>query len=186
MREFIEDQFPKAIAGLHVKLDNINRLLLAQSNNPQTVSDPPSDWDYLHSIADLADFLECSYTTAKRFKRDRRIKFTQEGTKVRFYIPDILDAIEKDDVVGKYIDRFCENHPPANQPPQLEKDPKIYIETELFPDRFMFILIKHQGWRGTVVCSPDLWDNQPEIRALVHEVILAQHDRKPFKIAPII
>ena len=186
MQNFIEDQFPKAIAGLHVKLDNMHRLLLAQSNNSKTVSELNfTEWDYLPSEVALSEFLECSISTARRFKKEWLIKFTQEGTKVRFYIPDVLEAADKHDRVGKYIDRWCENHPPAGSPQLPKEDPKIFIENELYPGRFMFIRVKYQRWSCTVVCSPDLWDKQSEIRELVHQVILAQNERKPFKISPL-
>lgn len=142
-------------------------------------------WDYLPSVVALADFLECSYRTALRFKKAGLIKFTQDGTKVKFLITDVLDAIEKHDRVGKYIDRFCEKYPPAGSPPMPKKDPKIRIETELFPEKFMFIKIKYQGWGCTVCTSPELWDNQPLIRELVHQVIKEQNERKPFKISPL-
>lgn len=161
----------------------VNNAFASQKDAPEP---PHSDWDYLPSIVALSEFLECSYPTAKRLKKAGLIKFTQEGTKVRFYIPDILDAIDKHQRVGKYIDRWCENHPPAGSPPIPKKDPKIRIETELFPERFMFIKIKYQGWGCTVCTSPELWDNQPLIRDLVHQVIKEQNNRKPFKISPIL
>jgi hypothetical protein len=180
------DGLPQSVAGLHDKPDVMHRLLLNQSNNSKAVSEPPSpDWDYLPSIAELADFLDCSYRTALRIKRAGLIKYTQEGAKVKFLITDVLDAIEKDDRVGKYVDRFCEKYFPAGSPPIPKKDPKIRIETGLFPERFMFIKIRYQGWGCTVCTSPELWDNQPRIRALVHQVIKEQNESKPFRISPL-
>jgi hypothetical protein len=178
--------FPQAVAGLHDKPDVMQRLLLNVSNNSKAVPEHPSPgWDYLPSIAALADFLECSYRTALRFKKAGLIRFTREGTKVKFLITDVLDAIEKHDRVGKYIDRFCEKYPPAGSPPVPKKDPKIRIETGLFPERFMFIKIRHQGWGCTVCTVPELWDNQPRIRALVNQIIKEQNKCKPFRISPL-
>jgi hypothetical protein len=175
---------PQAVAGLHDKPYFMHPLLLNQSNNSKAVPKTPSpDWDYLPSIAELSDFLDCSYRTALRFKKAGLIKFTQEGTKVKFLITDVFDAIDKDDRVGKYADRFCEKYPPAGSPPGPKKDPKIRIETGLFPERFMFIKIRYQGWGCTVCTSPELWDNQPQIRELVHQVIKEQNERKPFRVS---
>lgn len=150
------------------------------------------EWDYLPSVVALADFLECSLSTARRFKKAGLIKFTQEGTKVKFLITDVLHAIDQHERVAKYVYRFCENHPPAGSPCSCNSfpireilPPKIRIEPELFPQRFMFIKIRYQGWGCTVCTSPELWDNQAMIRDLVHQVIKEQHERKPFKVSPL-
>jgi hypothetical protein len=160
----------------------VNNAFASQKDAPKP---PYPEWDYLPSIVALSDFLECSYSSAKRFKKAGLIKFEQQGTKVKFYIPDILEAIEKHERVGKYIDRLCEKYPPAGSPQIPKKEPKIRIETELFPGRFMFIKIKYQGWGCTICTSPDLWENQSLIRELVNEVIKEQNQRKPFKVSSL-
>jgi hypothetical protein len=138
---------------------------------------------YVNSIADLAGFLDCSYNSALRLKQSGAIKFSGNGHSIRFYIPDIFEAIENDDKVGRYIDRMMEKIAPDLTDP-TKKDIKIFTESELIPGRFMFIDIKYQRWRGTAVCSPDLWDQQTKIRSLVQEIIAYQHIRKPFKTKP--
>ena len=142
---------------------------------------------YLPSIVALCDFLECSYPTGKRLKKEGFIKFTQEGTKVKFLISDVLDAIEKYDRVGKYIDRMMEKYPPAGAPSSCNSSPireilphKIFIESELYDD-IMFIDIKYRGFKCIACCSADLWDKQSEIKSLVNLIIERQNQRKPFK-----
>jgi hypothetical protein len=138
---------------------------------------------YLNSVADLAGFLDCSYSSALRLKQSGAVKFSGKGHSVRFYIPDVLDAIENNDKVGRYIDRMMEKYAPDSSD-KTKKDIKIFTESELFPGRYMFIDIKYQSWRGTAVCSPDLWEQQAKIRSLVEHIIIFQHERKPFKIRP--
>jgi len=104
----------------------VNNAFAAQ----KAVSEPQHpEWDYLPSEVALAQFLECSYSTAKRFKKEGLIKFTQEGTKVKFLIADVLEAIENHDRVSKYIDRLCEKYPPAGASPNPKKRLKLALST---------------------------------------------------------
>jgi hypothetical protein len=148
-----------------------------------SIYDRKDESSYIGSISELADFLECSYSSALRLKRSGAVISSRKGRSIRFYIPDILDAMENNDKVGGYIDRMMEKYAPVSGDTP-KKDLKIFTESELFQGRFMFIDIKYQGWRGTAVCSPDLWEQQAKIRSLVQEIILSQHSRKPFKIRP--
>jgi hypothetical protein len=176
---------PASVAEIHVKLDAIQKFLSEQDNDSKSKADPDPDWDYFPSRAAVAEFFEVPDSTVRSWERSGRIKGEKHGSNIRYYIPAILEAVEKDDIIGYYAARLSEKYPPAKETEQPAKEPEISIKTELFPKRFTFIDVGYQGWKATVVCSPDLWDNQKEIRALVYEVILAQHDRKPFKIAPL-
>ncbi len=185
MKQFSFLGLPQSVAELHRKLDNIHKLLLAPEDGLKNPPDPDPDWDFFHSISEVADFFEVPYSTARGWYRSGRIKGIKGRLNVKFYIPDVLAAIANDDIIGYYATRLSEKYPPAEEKKQPLKEPEIFIETELFPNRFFFIRLKYQGWKTTVVCIPEIWDNQDDIRALVYEVILAQHDRKPFRIAPI-
>lgn len=176
---------PASVAEIHVKLDNIQKFLSGQDNDSKSKTVPDPDWDYFHSRAELAEFFEVPISTVRSWERSGRLKGEKHGLELWYPISIVLEAIAKDDIIGYYAARLSEKYPPAGEKVQPQKEPQISIETELFPNRFVFIKVRYQRWHTTVVCDPDLWEKQDEIRALVYEVILAQHDRKPFKIAPI-
>jgi hypothetical protein len=157
----------------------VKNALKASTNSS---SESHSPLNYLDSIVELADFLGCSYKTALRFKMQGRIKFHQNGCNVRFFIPDVFDAFEKDPCVGRYLEKCFRTNPSENQ--QQKTKPKVSIQTELDSGRFMFIHINYQHWGCTVVCSPDLWNDQIQINEIIRQIILAQNKRKPFKIQP--
>jgi hypothetical protein len=148
---------------------------------------PPSlhpEREYLTSEVELARFLGCSYSTAKRLKQSGNIKFTQEGTRVKFYIPDVIDAINNDNKVGALVSKMWEKLFNQNATEKNTTKPKVIIEAELH-GRFMFIGLRYQGWRCTACCSSELWDKQHEVRDLVNQIILTQNNRKPFKTSPL-
>lgn len=168
------------------KLSNIETLLLELKHDSilrvdQPLPSPHPEREYLNSEIELARFLGCSYSTAKRLKRAGRIKYTQEGTSVKFYIPDVIDAIQTDPKVGALVTKMWEKL--FNQNATDEK-PKVTIESELH-GRFVFIGIRYQGWRCTACCTAELFANQREVSDLVNQIILTQNFRKPFKTSPL-
>lgn len=56
---------------------------------------PPEEPKFLHSIRELAEFLNCSVTTAQKLKNSGTIPFTQFGRKMIFNAQGVLDALKK-------------------------------------------------------------------------------------------
>ena len=142
------------------------------------------DWEYLPNIPALANFLGCSYTTAKRLKHLHRIKFFQNGTNVKFFIPDVIYAIDHDPVVSKHFHKHWDLI--SGKPAVPSQPPKIYVETELYPDRFIFATIRYQGWRCCICIPEHLWNDANRVADFINQVILHRHAKYPFRIPPVI
>jgi hypothetical protein len=142
------------------------------------------DWEYIPSILELARFLGCSYEIAKKIRKEGRIKGSISGGKVRFYIPDVLHAIDHDPVVKDLFNRVCDHF--KAPVPQLPKIPRpATVESELFPGRFVLATIRYQGWR-CYACFPEETYCDPEkVDDFVQEIIFRRHERHPFPILPI-
>jgi len=171
------------------RLTNIESLLLdlkdATHPGVPAPTEPNGDWKYISTIRQLADFIGSSYSSAKRLKQQHRIKFHQTGTSVKFFIPDVLYAIEHDPVVAKHFYKHWNLISSCKQEiPQTP--PKIFVETELYPGRFVFATIRYQGWRCSVCIPEHLWNDANRVADFINEVILQRHEKQPFRIPPII
>lgn len=77
------------------RLINIERLLLELKHDPRTETGyTPPERRTLHSIRELAEFIECSTVTAHKFKKSGRIPCRQIGRKVMFDTVEVLKAME--------------------------------------------------------------------------------------------
>ena len=63
------------------------------SRNEQTSFQQESK--ILHSIKELAQFLNCSIVTAQKLKNSGKIPFVQYGRKIQFEAAAVLSALEK-------------------------------------------------------------------------------------------
>ncbi|MEI8049561.1 MAG: hypothetical protein WCI92_19450 [Bacteroidota bacterium] len=140
--------------------------------------------EYIHSIRELGVFLGCHYNTAKRIISQGRIRCTRDGVRVRFYIPDVLYAIDHDPVVSGFFTRLCDR---LNNPaPQVTLPPRATVESELFPGRFVLATIRYQGWRCYACFPEETYGDADKVEDFVQEIIFRRHERHPFRIAPVI
>ena len=65
-----------------------------QSNTPLS-NDKAHEPKMLHSIKELANFLNCSVVTAQKLKNSRKIRYHQYGRKVVFNTQHILEDLNK-------------------------------------------------------------------------------------------
>jgi len=144
---------------------------------------------FFPNLKALADFFCCSYTTAKRWKKQLRIPSVQTKNEVLFFVPDVMTACEKDPVVKN---QFLKSLEPGFRKKYLEDkkaklapSTEIIYETELYPGRFVDVKIKYQGWR-THACFPYyIWNNKKKVIDYIRQLILTRHEKHPFKIAPL-
>ncbi|HZK68307.1 MAG TPA: helix-turn-helix domain-containing protein [Paludibacter sp.] len=69
------------------------------TNNSMDIQPEKKDSTKLHSMKELADFLECSVPTAQKIKNSGKIPFHQIGRKVMFDKEEILNATRMDATV---------------------------------------------------------------------------------------
>ena len=77
---------------------NLNALRVSLRSN--------NEWNYLHSYAQLARFLQCDPKTAARLLEQGLIRHTMIGGEISVFIPDILEAAGKHERVAKFIARI--------------------------------------------------------------------------------
>jgi hypothetical protein len=71
----------------------INRCL---ANHSQVlISEPKPETHYLHSINQLARFLNCSPATAQKLKNSGKIRYKQFGRKCVFNTTEVLEDLSK-------------------------------------------------------------------------------------------
>lgn len=74
----------------------INKCLAGiTSATNQEKNSEKEDVTYLHSIKDLAEFLNCSIVTAQKLKNSGKIRYKQYGRKVIFNTAEVLEDINK-------------------------------------------------------------------------------------------
>jgi len=142
-----------------------------------------NEWNYLHSYAQVARFLQCDPKTAVRLIDEGLIRHTYIGGEISVYIPDILEAAAKHDRVARFISRIRTGAPSCNSSQLREiSNPKILVETELYPDRFIFATIKYQGWRCNACIPYHLWTQPDKVTDFVEQIIRARQENYPFRI----
>jgi hypothetical protein len=74
--------------------DIIRKCLIGYSLPPAQVEGKnPEIIQYLHSIRELAEFLQCSVVTAQKLKNSGKIRFKQYGRKVIFNVAEVLQDL---------------------------------------------------------------------------------------------
>jgi len=155
---------------------------------------PGNEWNYLHSYAQVARFLQCDPKTAASLLNERLIRYTMIGGEISVFIPDILEAAAKHERIGKFIARIRSGQT-ASAPDsgschsssiRAILPPKIMVETELYPDRFVFATIKYQGWKCDACIPYHLWNQPDKVIDFVQQIILNRHEKYPFRIPPVI
>jgi hypothetical protein len=138
----------------------------------------------LNSFAQLGRFLECDPKTAATLLREGYIRHTVTCGGISVFVPDILEAALKHERVGRFLARafLRKRVPPAPEKPQ--QPPRIYVETELYPGRFVLATIRYQGWRCPACMPAHLWHDTEKMTDFVNQVILNRHERVPFRIPP--
>lgn len=144
---------------------------------------------FFPNIKSLSDFFCCSYTTAKRWKKQLRIPSVQMKNEVMFFVPDVMTACEKDPVVKN---QFMKSLEPgfrqkylADKKARLSQSTEVKYETELYPGRFVDVTIRYQGWR-THACFPyHIWNNREKVIDYIQQLILTRHEKHPFPIVPV-
>ncbi len=71
----------------------VNKAFESNTNAPPPLKNESTQT--LHSIRELADFLDCSTVTAQKYKNEHWIPFRQIGRKVMFDTAAVLQAIER-------------------------------------------------------------------------------------------
>ena len=139
--------------------------------------------EYIHSIRELGEFLGCHYNTAKRIISQGRIRYTRDGYRVRFWIPDVLYATNHDPVVLGFFTRVIArlNDPASQVPPS---PPRATVESELYPGRFVLATIRYQGWRCYACFPEETYGDAEKVEDFVNQIIHERHERHPFRIAP--
>ena len=166
------------IESLLVDLKNANLNALRTSLRTN------NEWSYLRSFAQLARFLQCDPKTAVRLLRLGLIRHSVLGGEISVFIPDILEAAQKDERVGKFITRIRKDASCNSSQIRVSSPPKIMIETGLYPDRFVDAKVKYDGW-STNVCFPyHLWTQPDKVIDYVEQIVRDQHAKRPFRIAP--
>jgi hypothetical protein len=143
---------------------------------------------FLPNIRAVADFFCCSYTTAKRWKQKALIPSVQRGNDIRFFIPDVMEAIEKNPFVRnqffKSLDPLFREKYLQDKNARKELSTELTYETTLYPDEFVDVLIKYQGWR-THACFPyHIWNDHEKVKHYIQYLILSRHKKHPFPKTP--
>jgi|GEM_PF-2479565 len=167
------------IESLLIDLRKANLTVLRaslQASNP---------WNYLHSYAQVARFLQCDPKTAAALIGDGLIRCALINGEISVFIPDILEAAAKHERIGRLIARIRTGSPSCNSSQISEiRKPQVMFETELFPGRFVFATIKYQGWRCNACIPYHLWNEPGKVKDFVNQIIRDRHEKVPFKIAP--
>jgi hypothetical protein len=148
---------------------------------PATLPHPACE--YISSIRELGEFLGCHYNTAKRIVSHGRIGCTRDGNRVRFWIPDVLYAVEHDPTVSGFFKKVIDhlNDPASQVPPP---PPRATVESELFPGRFVFATIRYQGWKCDACFPEEIYGDTEKVEDFVNQIIRDRNERIPFCIAP--
>ena len=146
-----------------------------------------NEWNYLHSYAQVARFLQCDPKTAVRLISDGLIRHTCIGGEISVFIPDILEAAAKYERVNQFITRIRSGVPAGRDAmPCGSTPPDIFIETKLYPERYIKAKVKYQGWMTNICIPCHLWTQNDKVIDFVNEVIKDRHRERPFRIAPLL
>lgn len=167
-------RLPKAAALLENRLSHFRRLLHSEMFrfNPEARDLYPRD-EWIYSTVDLARFINCSESTARRLKRDGSIPFVKHGNHVFYHLPAILNTVANDDRLAALFTR-------KSPPRRAKKAPLIYYHCFL-KQGWMYIDIRYDGWKCTLVCSRLFWFDEPLKQAFIREVVSLRKTYKPFK-----
>jgi len=176
---------PRAVGSINDKLNNV-QWYLHRIDMMNRVSVYPRA-GRLSSIRELSGFLQCHYSSAQRLLRDKQIMHTYQSRSITIYITDILEAAAKSERVRFFLNRIVERAKAAKalpEPPKNPQPPRILIETELYPDRFIFATIKYQGWRCNAYIPYHLCNQPDKVTDFVEQILLNRHAKHPFSIPP--
>ena len=73
----------------------LNRLLNWVETQNETTPTPEPESQLLFSVKSLADFLDCSSTTAQKLKNSGKIRYRQFGRKCVFNTVEILEDLKR-------------------------------------------------------------------------------------------
>lgn len=130
-----------------------------------------TEWGTLDSISSLAEFLGCSYSTARRYKKLNKIKCEQAERGTRFHISDVLQAMEGDERVFSFLMKTYFS-PIEKSHYFSEQEPQLLIDCVLYPGFLMTIEFNYQGWGCMACCPPEIWGEDSKIKALANHLIM--------------
>jgi hypothetical protein len=143
----------------------------------------PESKNFVYGIPALADLLGCSYQTARKLKRNNHIPYVAVGHDTKFFLSDIIYAIDHDPVVSA----VCTKKVSLNSKPTSVisvRVPRITIESDLYPGTLPILLIRYQGWSCYACVSSDLYHDTVLFHEFIRTIVLLQHKNHPFKIEP--
>ena len=143
----------------------------------------PESKNFVYGIPGLADILGCNYYEARNLKRNNHIPFVAVGHDTKFFLADIIYAIDHDPLVAAVCTRkvFFDSKPISVLPLRI---PRITVESDLYPGSLSIIFIRYQGWSCFACVPAEIYQNHVEFHEFIKTVILLQHKKRPFKIIP--
>ena len=162
-------------AASHKKnLVRLRRLLNSSTFQSDSI---PQPWrNYFPSRSKLTEVTNVSTSTWKRWEVSGRINKITWDRHVLYHIPTLLDSIAKDEKIGNLIARnsSCQ-HKPRSKNPYL-----INYQVSLI-NGYVFTEIHYGNWKGTLICSQEIWQNEEKFKDLICAVVLAHTKNKPLK-----
>jgi len=135
--------------------------------------------DYLISNYFAANYLNCSLTTLKLFKRLGVIKFFNYNRNSWFLKADLDNA----KATNARLAHLCK----IARISTLLNDtvaPKLVYSSAMVSDSWFFIQMTYQRWSSTIVCPVSCYNVPGYVKAICKQVIILQHSVKPFPVVP--
>jgi hypothetical protein len=140
---------------------------------------PPSDNldadDYFTSHQHLADYLKCSLTTVKVYKRTGVIPFTIVEGRSWAKKSDVDQVIDLHPNISALFGRSVKKHPELM---------RITTRSVKIDETWCFIYLSFQGWKPQIMAPISFMEDKDLLEYLCNRAILFQHKLKPFKFAP--
>jgi len=176
MENFNRFQLPRVTALLQRQLAHFQKLLSAQATKAQL---PLPLSDYIFSRKDLADFMLSSISSTRRWEKQGKIKSEHFDRLLCWHIPTLYESISKDDHIQNFMVRkIHEQNCRSKSKPKKAGE----IRYSLFVKKgLLFIDFRFKNRRNTIVCSQELYNNDAQIKSLIHDIISIRRSVNPLK-----
>jgi hypothetical protein len=165
-------RLPRTAALLQNQLRHFRKLLNNRLFGPEPRPVFKED-EYFYSNRELADFMNCSPSTARRYRHKGLIRSSRHGSCVLTHIPTLLDTVAKDDRLAAMFLR-------RSRPRRATKAPVIRYSC-VMKRGWVFVDIRYLGWKGTYVCGVGEVTSVKRLHLIILQIVAARNSYKPFK-----
>ncbi len=173
MKEKTSDyRLPKEASLLSNHLTRFRRML----NNRLFGPEPRPvlrEEEYFYSNSELADFMNCSPSTTRRYRHRGLIKSTRHGQCVLTHIPTLLNTVAQDDRLSAMFLRRTR--------PRRPKKALVIRYSCTLEGGYLFADIRFCGWKGTFICKASNYRSEQFLEDTIRKIVTVRHSYKPFK-----